>query len=124
MTTTTELRHPAPAPAPLPLPDRLRRALAPGDRDLILVPRGLVVEARDRIASLETEVSRLKGTLAMTSPKHLTPALYVGGIARVKATGETGEVTDIFDGTEPAQIEVQFSDGVEDYTADELEAVA
>jgi hypothetical protein len=69
-----------PTPAERPINDQLARALNPGDRDLILVTRGTVVAAKLRIEELEREVSRLKGTLAMTHPKN---PLEVGDLAVV-----------------------------------------
>lgn len=111
--------------APRPVLDQLARALNPGDRDLILVPRGTVVEARERITALEFEVSRLKGTLAMTHPKRPTLMFEAGETVKVVATGEHGVVTHIFEDVTPVQYEVEFEGNeVDDFAASELEGVA
>jgi hypothetical protein len=102
--------------APRPITDQLTRALNPGDRDLILVPRGTIVEAKTRIEALEREVSSLKGTLAMTHPKD---KLEVGDRASVNYRDEShpnkiGEVIAVGKDDLGEYAELAFDDDSED----------
>lgn len=105
-----------PERAERPVTDQLSRALNPGDRDLILVPRGTVVASKLRIEELEREVSRLKGTLAMTHPKD---KLEVGDMASVNYRDEhhpykTGEVIAIGQDELGPYVELEYPNGETD----------
>ncbi|MGL5825599.1 MAG: hypothetical protein ACRCYU_12430 [Nocardioides sp.] len=108
--------------------DQLARALSPGDRDLILIPRGTVVAARERISNLEFEVSRLKGTLAMTHPAG--GRIAVGDVVLVDGRDESesdskGFVHAIGTDADGVYAEVEFADGgTEQFDLDDLVRVA